>query len=289
MKLGGTASLKKQSQQENASPVAMAQEQLIQFEFVPNGWRYLDTHPSVKGWESIEILNVYKDKWSDYVSRLEETTPVSFTPESPSNSIGDLISQNTIMVFAYSLALSARGHKKISMLDWGGSIGHYYLLARALLPGVEIEYSCKDVPMIADFGQKLLPNVSFYSDDTCLSKHYDFVLASGSLQYSKDWEKVLEGLARATKRNLLITRFPVLEQHSQFVFIQRAYSYGYNTEYLAWCINRDLFLMHAEDLNLHLVREFVIGDDHEIHNAPEQPKYLGFLFEKKGTGAYSNT
>lgn len=260
-------------------------QRVIPFEFIPEGWNYLNTHPLVKGWEAREILNVYKDKWANFVSRLEGTAPIAFTPESSSNDTGDLINQNTILVFAYSLALAARGYQKISMLDWGGSMGHYYLLAKALLPGVEIQYSCRDVPMIAEYGQEILPEATFYSDDSCLSERYDFVLASGSLQYSQDWENVLRGLAAATKRNLLITRLPVVKQHPHFVFIQRAYSFGYNTEYLGWCINRDAFLVQAENLHLRLEREFVTGDGHEIYNAPEQCKYIGLLFEKDGSRA----
>lgn len=250
------------------------------FEWIPEGWKYLETHPSVRGWESTAILDIYKNKWSDYVSRVEGTAPISFTPESPGSERGNLINQNTIMIFAYSLALAARGRQKISILDWGGSLGHYYLLAKAFLPGVEVEYHCKDVPMMAEYGQKLLPQARFYADDTCLSKPYDFVLASGSLQYSQDWSTVLSRLAAATSGYLLVTRLPTAKTVPSYVFIQRPYSHGYNTEYLAWCLNREELMQVAQATGLELMREFVVGDDHPILNAPESCEYYGFLFRK---------
>ena len=74
------------------------------------------------------------------------------------------------------------------MLDWGGSTGHSYLLAQALLP---------DVRLLAQYGAQLFPGQHFYGDESCLERSYDFVMASSSLHYSEDWQRLLAGLARA--------------------------------------------------------------------------------------------
>ena len=282
VKTSQISSLEQQSQPqtEDVLPPSLTPAEEEPFEWIPEGWKYLETHPTVRGWESPAILDIYMSKWSDYVSRLERTAPISFTPESPVNEKGNLINQNTIMIFAYSLTLAARGRQKISVLDWGGSIGHYYLLAKAFLPGVEVEYHCKDVPMIAEYGQKLLPQARFYADDACLSKPYDFVLASGSLQYSQDWSAVFSQLAAATSGYLLVTRLPTVKAVPSYVFIQRPYAHGYNTEYLAWCLNREEFMHIVQATGLQLMREFVVGDNHPIPNAPEGCEYYGFLFRK---------
>lgn len=267
-------------QSQEVLPSLTVPADVVPFEWIPEGWSYLETHPTLKGWASTAILDIYKSKWNDYVSRVAQSAPISVTPESPVNEPGNLLNQNTIMVFAYSLAMAARGRQKVSLLDWGGSIGHYYLLAKAFLPGVEVEYHCKDVPMIAEYGQELLPQAHFYADDTCLGRQYDFVLASGSLQYSADWSAVLSRLAAATSRYLLVTRLPVVNTVPSYVFIQRPYLHGYNTEYLAWCLNRGEFMHVVQAAGLELMREFVVGDNHPILNAPESCEYYGFLFQK---------
>jgi putative methyltransferase (TIGR04325 family) len=167
------------------------------------------------------------------------------------------------------------------MLDWGGGIGHYYLLSQNLVPALEIDYHCKDVPVLAEHGRSLFPKAHFYTDETCLERKYDFVLVSGSFQYSQDWVSALKGLAQATGGYLFITRLPIAHQAPSFVIVQRPYQYGYNTEYLGWCLNRGEFLQCAQKLGLELIREFVVEPLPPIHRAPEQPEHWGFLFRKE--------
>jgi putative methyltransferase (TIGR04325 family) len=166
----------------------------------------------------------------------------------------------------------------MSMLDWGGGIGHYYILAKALLPDVEIDYHCKDVPVLADYGAQLLPGQHFCADESCLERTYDFVMASGSMHFTEDWPSLLAGLAKATDGYLYVTRQPTVLEVASFVFIQRPYAYGYNTEYLGWCLNRAEFVGQAEKQGLSLVREFVLAERPPIADAPEQCQYRGFLF-----------
>jgi hypothetical protein len=68
------------------------------------------------------------------------------------------------------LARTGHGRERISVLDWGGGVGQYFPLARALLPEVKIDYHCKDVPVLASVGRELLPEISFYDDDPCLDR-----------------------------------------------------------------------------------------------------------------------
>jgi hypothetical protein len=135
------------------------------FEYIPEGWMYLETHPAVKGWNSAEVLAVYERNWPLFVSRLATKEPLSFAPGNSEAS--DINHQNTFLVFAYALALAAYGKTSVSLLDWGGAIGHYYLLAKTLLPGIDIQYHCKDVPVLVERGKQLFPEAYFYSDESC--------------------------------------------------------------------------------------------------------------------------
>src|SRR5207249_1456333 len=114
-----------------------------------------------------------------------------------------------IITFAYVLALASRMKDTLTMLDWGGGIGHFNQLARALIPDVAIHYHCKDVPVLANHGQTLFPDATFFVDNRCLAQSYDLVLASASLHYSEDWREALARLARSTSGYLFVTQVPM--------------------------------------------------------------------------------
>ena len=229
-----------------------------EWEYIPEGWQVAQTNPAIKGWNVREVLETYKAKWPAFVKSLNDTTPFGVSPEAISAE-PDLAFHNAMMSYAYVLALAARHKSSLSILDWGGGIGHYYMISRALVPGLEIEYHCKDVPVLVEYGHQVVPEAHFYTDDTCLTRQYDFVLASTSLHYSRDWVTTLKGLAAATAAYMFVTGLPIIQHSPSYVFVQRPYYYGYNTEYLGWCLNRKQFLQCAEAAGLKLVREFITG------------------------------
>jgi putative methyltransferase (TIGR04325 family) len=212
------------------------------------------------------------------------TGPLGIAHESDKMANTDIYGHNAIMTFAYTLALAARKKDRLSILDWGGGIGHYYILAQALLPGVYIEYHCKDVPLLCEYGAQLFPEQYFYTDECCFKRTYDFVMASASIHYTEEWRVLLKNLADATNKYLYIANIPIVWQAPSFVFVQRPYQYGYNTEYLSWCLNRTEFLTTAEGSGLELVREFVHGYQPFIAGAPEQNIYRGYLFRHTEKG-----
>lgn len=253
-----------------------------EWEYVAQGWQYLANHPEVRGWNVAEVLATYQQKWPNYVTRVQGVGPLGVAHEAAATTDNDLLSHNAIMTFGYILTLSAGADCRVSLLDWGGGIGHYYLLAKALLPNREIDYHCKDVPMLAEHGAKLFPDQHFYADDSCLQQKYDLVMASTSLHYTEQWQNLLHQLADATGKYLYLANVPTVQQAASFVFLQRAYQYGYNTEYLGWCLNRNEVVAEAQASGLKLLREFIYGHSPYIHSAPEQNEYRGYLFEQIG-------
>ncbi len=259
--------------------VCRMRSSIVEWEYIPEGWTYGDTHPEVKGWNVSDVLEEYKRKWPQFAEMVQQTGPLGVAHESALTTNEDIKSHNAIISFAYVLALAVHKRDALSMLDWGGGIGHYYLLARTLLPGVKIEYHCKDVPLLAEYGRQLFPEQHFYTDESCLQLSYDLVMASTSLHYSKDWQITLQKLSGAARNYLYIANIPMVEQVPSFVFLQRAYQYGYNTEYLAWCLNRNELLAAAQQAGLTLVRQFIYGHQPPIRGAPEQNTFRGFLFQ----------
>lgn len=258
-------------------PSSQPQENIPECEYLPEGWKGRENDR--KGWDADEMVEHYRRNWQPFAARLLGSGPINFAPGDPNGS--SLVYQNTALVFGYALALASFNKTKLSILDWGGAVGHYYLLAKALLPGVEIEYHCKDMPKVVEFGRGLLPDANFYSDNSCLDRGYDFVLVSGSLQYSEDWQGLFAALSKATSSYILVTRVPIVRNVQSFVFAHPTNLFGYRAEFLAWCWNREDILMYAQALDLELVREFLVDKGHQIKNAPEQPVYHGFLFKKR--------
>jgi putative methyltransferase (TIGR04325 family) len=244
-------------------------EERPEWEYVPEGWTRAD--PAVKGWDVDAIVESYRRKWPSFVRALDGAGPLGISHEVPEGvdvPTEDRGAHNTLVSYAYVLALAAREKDRIALLDWGGGGGHYYLISRAVLPGVEIDYHCKDVPKLVAYGRELFPEAAFYEDDSCLERQYDLVLASGSLQYSEDWRGDLTRLAGATGGHLYVTRLPVALRSASFVVVQRPYAYGYETEYLGWVINRDELLGAAASSGLELVREFLMVDLLSARDAP---------------------
>lgn len=256
----------------------------FEWEYVPDAWAYAQAHPEVKGWNVQDILEIYKEKWPQFERMVRGTGPLGVAHESELTTNTDINSHNATLAFGYCLALAAHEKDRLSVLDWGGGIGHYYLLAHALLPDVEIEYHCKDVPVLCEYGTLLFPQQHFYTDESCLDRTYNLVLASTSLHYTQDWQTLFQRLAGAATDYVYIANLPSVQRAPSFVFIQRPYQYGYNTEYLAWCLNVAEFLDKARCSGLDLIREFIYGYQPLIHGAPEQNIYRGYLFRVRSKG-----
>jgi putative methyltransferase (TIGR04325 family) len=262
----------KREQQGQSSGLSLPlEEPEPEWEYVPEGWRR-----EVKGWAVDEVARAYRERWPAYVEAIEPPQPLGVYHETAA--VEQHGAHNMLVSFAYALALAARGGDRISVLDWGGGLGHYYALGHSVLPDVELEYHVKETPAVCAEGREILPEVAFYEDESCLARRYDFVLASSSLQYEQDWRALLGRLAGAAERYLYVARVPVALEADSFVVLQRAHAYGYATEYLGWVLNRRDLLDAAP---LALAREFLLDARFSAAGAPENPvEHRSFLFNR---------
>jgi putative methyltransferase (TIGR04325 family) len=255
---------------------------LPEWEYVPEGW---DRQTS--GWDGGTVAEAYVAKWPEWVEALHGPVPLGVYHEVPAGehlSQDDIAAHNMLLSFAYVLARAAHGRARLSVLDWGGGLGHYAVLARAVLPEAQLEWHCREVPSVARAGASVNPEVAFHADDACLDDAYDLVLASGSLQYAIDWQVLLGKFAAATSGFLLITRLPIALRSPSFVVLQRAGAYGYATEYAGWVISREELLAVASSAGLKLERELLLGAWMSATGAPEEPiGHRGFLFQPAGS------
>jgi putative methyltransferase (TIGR04325 family) len=248
-----------------------------EWELVPGGWRYSD--PRARGWQHDSVVEVMRYHWPRWSAIVGSTAPLGIMPLAPHGGIG--LGHNLSMTFGYVLARAAYGKTQMAVLDWGGALGHYALMAHALMPELPIDVTVKEIPGLARAGRALQRGVSFVDNDAeAFSRQYDLVIASGSLQYAENWRDISGRLAEASTQWLFVTRLPLVRRSASFVTVQRPQAVGFQTEYISWVLNRDEFLAHMASLGATVEREFLVGEATQHAGATEVSESLGFLFRQ---------
>lgn len=244
-------------------------------EYAPDAWDAPPDAGPPAGWNTENVAETERAKWEAFCRNLEGAGPLGFAHEHPDMSVTRHVPfHNVHMTYAYLLALTAHHKDAVSVLDWGGALGHYYQIGRAVLPDVKIDFHCKEVPTLAAQGKRLNPEVHWYSDDSCLERSYDLVMMNGSLQYMKNWQETIRRVAAAADQFFFLTRLPIVERSPSFPARQRIYG----TEMIHQQLNQAEVLEVAERAGLKLFREVVVGDRPYVHNAPEQCELRGWIF-----------
>jgi putative methyltransferase (TIGR04325 family) len=265
-----------------------------QWEYVPEGWARAQKDPDVKGWNVEALAERHRKLWPLWSSALEGNGMLGVDFWRPMRSLdgeGQPVftdypwAHNAAMSFGYVIARSSHDKGTLSVLDFGGGVGQFAPLARALLPEVELEYHVAETPTLCSLGRELNPGVQFHdsSEDDWHGRKYDLAIASGALQCTEHWQTNFARLASVANDFVFVTRIPIVFHHPSFVVLQRAESYGLGTEFLGWFVNRDELLECAQAADLSLEREFVMMDYTPAEGAPEQATYRGFLFRPPGT------
>jgi putative methyltransferase (TIGR04325 family) len=258
---------------------------VAEWEYVPEGWRGR-TDATVRGWDVPAVAAQYEARWGEFCALVRGPGPTAVIHEATVGASvvhDDLGAHNAMVSYGYVLARAAHARARLSVLDWGGALGHYYVLGRELLPHVDLHYTCKELPSVCARGRRLVPEVRFVSDESYRDRDYDLVLASDSMQYEPEWRSLLERWRRVASQFLFVTRLPVTLRSESFVVLQRAYAYGYETEYLGWVLNRDELVRAAADNGFALEREFVISGAPSIRRAPAPVEVRGFLLRTHPT------
>lgn len=249
-----------------------------EWEYVGPAWP--TSGAGITGWDHPSVVEAMNAAFPEFARVVHGTGPLGVFPLVPQMTLS-VGGHNVSMTFAYVLARAAYGRQHLSMLDWGGALGQYAVMARRLMPDLTLRVTVKERLEICRIGRVQLPWVTFESsDEACFARGYDLVMSSSSLQYAEDWRLILSGLATSALSWLFVTRLQMVRTVPSFVVVQRPHVYGYQSEYLSWVINRDELRQHADSLGLTLEREFVAGYTTTYEGAPEVSETAGFLFKK---------
>lgn len=258
-----------------APPVATLIGYLFtEMEYVPGGWH------STSGWSDQSLADSQEKHWPTLMRNLQGAGPLGVAHFPWHTTRENRADHNVMMSYGYVLALAAHRERTLSILDWGGGIGHYLRYSRVLLPGVAFDYHCYDVPSLCALGRRLQPGVHFSDQpDEFLGRRYQLVVSSSALHYFEDWRGEARKLAAATQSYLYIARLQVVEGCATFVAAHRLHHDGYG-EFLSWCINRRELIDCIEHCGLTLMREFVFYWKAIVRGAPERVDCRGFLFRR---------
>ena len=238
------------------------------FAYAPEGWstRLPAGATSQDYWDS--IIARERPLSEALIARLQSRPPMLLTLD---QELKDLL-------FGYVLALTARDKQKVTVLDYGGSLGDYYWLGKALVPGTDLDYHCKELPKVAEAGRQLTPAVTWHTDDACLAQPHDLVMFSGSLQCLAGWQDILRRAAQSAPGYLLLSDVPTVRGVPTYVATQ----HSGGTTNLQNLLNHSEIVDTVEGAGLQLVREFDMGAHPAVVNAPEQPSCVGWLFQRQG-------
>jgi putative methyltransferase (TIGR04325 family) len=258
--------------------VRTAKYLLSEWEYRPDGWSVGEM--GTEGWNDSSIADAQAQHWPELIRNLQGYGPLGVSHFPWKKTREDWTDHNAMMSLGYVLALASRKKDQLSILDWGGGVGHHYPYSRALIPEVEIDYHCYDLPRLCSLGKTFLPDASFYTRESeALARCYDLILCGSSLHYFEDWRGILGKLAAKTEL-LYVSRSQTVHSAPSFVVVQKPHRVGYRTQYRCWFLNRQELILCAENAGLELIREFLYSEQWYVRGAPEQGHCRGFLFRR---------
>ena len=249
-----------------------------EWEWLPHGFAQARADAKVKGWNEQSVLDSYLAKFEAQRAQLATPTPFGLADAQKPSDVGNWVSHNVAASFGCALSRVAGNNKQISILDWGGALGHYLWLARALRPDLEFDYTVKEMPLFMELGRRVNPDARFCDDERVFEEQFDLVISSCALNYDENWRRTFENLAKCARLALFVTRSPTTLAGESYVYVQRPYAYGYQTEYASWCLNRAEVLAAGARCGLRLDREFLCGETPPIQRVPSPCEYRGFLW-----------
>ena len=218
-----------------------------------------------------------QDFWSSY-TRLEREGYQQLTSrvaaDAPLFADAELEAVRHAM-YGYALGLVSRQKHKPSVLDYGGNLGQLYWYGRSLMPGIELDYHCKELPPVAEAGRAINPAVKWHTDDRCFARPYDLVMFLASLQFVEDWQDTLRRAAHCTQDCLLLD-IAAVRNAPTFSATQRFNS----LTHVFRVVNRAEVVALVEAAGLRLRCEFTIGPHPPVANAPEQPTVVCWVFQR---------
>lgn len=183
-------------------------------------------------------------------------------------------------LLACLLRTACRNGGKLSVLDFGGSLGSLYYQHREFLAVVnELRWSVVEQKHFVDCGKKNFETGElrfYYRLSSCLSdNNVNVVLISNVLQYIEKPYELLDSVFSTGIKTIIIDRLPfLLADRPDCLTVQHVPPSIYPASYPAWFFNRKNFMAHIEQ------RYCVVSEFSGLEQVYGESKYVGLLLEK---------
>jgi putative methyltransferase (TIGR04325 family) len=193
-------------------------------------------------------------------------------------------------VVAALLRAAAHGGGKLSVLDFGGSLGSTYFQCRRLLGSVPaIEWLVVEQPGHVARGRELFEDdrLRFFENaEECVQRHQpNVLLLSGVLQCLPDPYGILRGLLTLGIPHLVLDRTAFLRGDRDRLTVQAVPEWIYPASYPSWFLSESKLTTTITGAGYHLVADFRGTDELSPKDAPGSGYYKGFIFDRACPGA----
>jgi len=189
----------------------------------------------------------------------------------------------TYPLIAALLRAVVRSDGRLSVLDFGGSLGSSYFQCRKFLDVIpQLEWLVVEQKTHVDCGRRDFQSEQlrfFYSVEEVLVLHKpNVLLLSSVLQYLPDPYEVLVTLLGHRIDNVIIDRTGFLERNRDRLTVQHVPSTIYSASYPAWFLSESKLLEILAASNYILVTDYDAIDT--LTPVDEKAYYKGFVFEQ---------
>lgn len=190
-------------------------------------------------------------------------------------------------LLASLLRIAVENEGRLSVLDFGGSLGTTYYQCKGFLSGLkELRWNIVEQENFVATGKQHFEDAHlkfFYDIDSCLHiEKPDVILLSGVVQCLEHPYGFLENLVNYNFKHILFDRTPFVKEGGDRLTIQKVPPEIYAASYPAWFFDRDKFLSHFQE-QYEFVFEFdALADVIELKKPYAIAHDKGFFFQKKG-------
>lgn len=185
-------------------------------------------------------------------------------------------------VLAGLLRAGLVGGGRLSVVDFGGSLGSSYFQCRRFLRAASVvEWSVIEQPAYVQCGREQFADgeLRFYETiDECLAgRQPDVLLLSGVLQYLAEPYEALDRLLSHRLRHVIMDRTPFLKSDRDRLTIQTVPEWIYPASYPAWFFSETKVAHALSTAGYSLVTDFMGADDVPLEGEPA--RFKGFIYE----------
>jgi len=179
--------------------------------------------------------------------------------------------------------VAAKTAGRLSVLDFGGSLGSSYFQHRKLLQCLpDLSWCVVEQPHYVDFGANHLQDerLKFYPTikDACSSCRPNVVLFGSVLEYLPEPFKILKDVFSAGIPFIVIDRTAFCSGDRDRLTIQKVSPEIYDASYPAWFFSLEKFENFMKAASFEMMADWICEDDFPL--AGETTSFRGFFFQK---------